>query len=108
MLAVDAKNAGKNAAKSETKHKKEYINVKPGKGIRYVVPQILNEAGKIHFTLRVEKPCGSSTLFVNAGGKELLKKKLPWTNPANMIGFDVDVSDEIIKSNDTLEVVLDG
>jgi NADPH-dependent 2,4-dienoyl-CoA reductase/sulfur reductase-like enzyme len=107
MLAVDAKNAGRNAAKSETRHIKEYINVKAGKGIRYVVPQKLTEPGKIHFTLRVEKPYGSTTLSVIAG-KELLKKKLPWTNPANMIGVDVDVSDEIIKSNDTLEVILDG
>jgi len=108
VLAVDAKNAGKNASKSETKHKKEYINVKAGKGIRYVVPQKINEAGKIHFTLRVEKPFGSSTLFVIAGGKELLKKKLPWANPANMIGFDVNVSDELVKSIDNLEVLLDG
>jgi len=108
MLAIDAKNAGKNAAKSETKHKKGYINVKAGKGIRYVVPQKINEAGEIHFALRVEKPCGSSTLFVIADGKKLLKKKLPWTNPANIIGFDVDISDDILKSSDYLEVILDG
>ncbi len=107
MLAIDAKNAGKNAAKSVIKHKKEYINVKAGKGIKYVVPQKINEAGTIHFSLRVEKPLGPSTLFVIAGGKELLKKKLTWTNPANMIGFDVNVSDKIIKSNDYLEVILD-
>jgi len=108
MLAIDAKNAGKNAAKSETKHKKEYINIKAGKGIKYVVPQKINETGKIHFSSRVEKPYGSSTLFVIAGGKELLKKKLPWTNPANMIGFDVVISNEIIKSNNTIEVILDA
>jgi len=108
VLAIDAKIAGKNAVKSATKHKKVNINVKAGKGIRYVVPQKINEPGKIHFTLRVEKPYGSSTLIVIAGDKELLKKKLPWANPANMIGFDVNVSDELVKSIDNLEVLLDG
>ena len=85
----------------------KYINVKAGKGIWYVVPQRLNKPGEIRFTLRVEKPCESPALYVIVGDKELLKKKLPWANPANMVEFDVNISAETIKSNDNLEVLLD-
>lgn len=106
VLAMDAKKAGENAAQNTIKQNKN-IDVKAGKGIRYVVPQRINEPGKIHFTLRVEKPHGSPTLRVIAGDKELLKKKLPWANPANMVEFDVNISAETIKSTDTLEVLLD-
>jgi hypothetical protein len=102
---MDAKVAGKHAAKKSVKQNK-FVSVKAGKGIRYVVPQRINEPGKIHFTLRVEKPNESPTLRVVCGGKELLKKKLPWANPANMVGFDIDISAETMKSKN-LEVSLD-
>lgn len=104
-LSMDAKVAGKHAAKKSVKQNK-FVSVKAGKGIRYVVPQRINEPGKIHFTLRVEKPNESPTLRVVCGGKELLKKKLPWANPANMVGFDIDISAETMKSKN-LEVSLD-
>lgn len=107
VLAMDAKKAGESAAQNTIKQNKN-INVKVGKGIRYVVPQRINEPGKIHFTLRVEKPCESPTLRVIAGDKEFLKKKLPWVNPANMTRFDINISAETIKTNDELEVLLDG
>ena len=103
---MDAKKAGEYAAQNTIKQNKN-INVKVGKGIRYVVPQRINEPGKIHFTLRVEKPCESPTLRVVAGKKEILKKKLPWANPANMIELDVNVFAETMRSNDNLEVLLD-
>ena len=106
VLAMDAKKAGENAAKNTIKQNKN-INVKAGKGIRYIVPQRINGPGKIHFTLRVVEPQESPTLCVIAGDKELLKKKLPWANPANMVEFDVNISAETIKSSDVLEVLLD-
>jgi len=103
-LAVDAKKAGENAVKKSSKQN-NYINVKAGEGVRYVVPQRINKSEKIHFTLRVEKPCESPILRVISGGEELLKKKLPWANPANMVGFDLDIS---IKDSKDLEVIIDG
>jgi NADPH-dependent 2,4-dienoyl-CoA reductase/sulfur reductase-like enzyme len=106
VLAMDAKKAGENAAKNTIKQNKN-INVKAGKGIRYIVPQIINRPGKIHFTLRVVETQESPTLCVIASDKELLKKKLPWANPANMVEFDVNISAETIKSSDDLEVLLD-
>ena len=35
-----------------------------------------------------------------------IKKKLPWVNPANMIKADVDIPFEILKSNQSLEVII--
>ena len=106
-LAIDAKKAGENAAKNTIKQNNK-INVKAGKGIRYVLPQRISKSGKIHFTLRVEKPCETPILRVIAGDKEIFKKKLPWANPANMVGFDLDISDEMIKFKHNMEVFLDG
>lgn len=106
VLAMDAKKAGEYAAQNTIKQNKN-INVKAGKGIRYIVPQRINGPGKIHFTLRVVEPQESPTLCVIAGDKDLLKKKLPWANPANMVEFDVNISAETIKSSNDLEVLLD-
>ena len=102
VLAMDAKKAGKNAAENSIKQNK-HVTVKAGKGIRYVVPQRISKPGKIHFTLRVERPCESPTLRVVSDGKEIMKKKLRFANPANMVEFDV-----VISANEDLEVLLDG
>ncbi len=106
-LAIDAKKAGENAAKNTIKQNKK-INIKAGKGINYVIPQRISKSGKIRFTLRVKKPCVSPTLRVISGDYELFKKKLRWANPANMVGFDIDISDETIKAKGDLVVLLDG
>ena len=108
MLAFDAKKAGKNAAKhASTKKSKTSVQLVPGKGVRYVVPQKITKAGVAQLTLRVEKPGETSTLRVIENGKELLKKKLPWVNPANMIKVDVDIPSEVMKSGQSLEVTID-
>jgi len=107
MLALDEKRAGKNAAKlTTTKKRKTGIRLLPGAGVRYIVPQLVSEDGTTQLTLRSEKPGEVSTLHVIANGKEVLKKKLPWVNPANMIKVDVDIPSEIIKSGQSLEVMI--
>jgi NADPH-dependent 2,4-dienoyl-CoA reductase/sulfur reductase-like enzyme len=109
VLSADAKNAGKSVAKNlaiQKKDKKIIAKIAPGKGVRYVVPQIISEPGKVHLTLRVEEPRESSVLHVIADDKELLKKRLPWANPANMIGVDVDIPHDIMTSTQNLEVML--
>ena len=105
-LAIDSKKAGEHAVKNLIKRDKT-ISVKAGNGIRYIVPQKINNAGKIHFTLRVEKPKESPTLRMISDNKVIFKKKLKWANPANMVGFDVDISNNTIKEGNTLEVLLD-
>ena len=109
-LSLGSKHAGKHAAIHAIGQKSKqnsYIQVIAGKGIRYVIPQRINKPGKVHFTLRVEKPRESATLHVFSGNDELLKKKLPWANPANMMEFDVNIDEETIKSDEKLEVTLD-
>jgi NADPH-dependent 2,4-dienoyl-CoA reductase/sulfur reductase-like enzyme len=101
VLAMDAKKAGMYAVKDITGQNKN-IKVKAGKGIRYVVPQRICKPGAIHFTLRVEKPCELPTLRVVSDGKEILKKKLRFANPANMVEFDA-----VVPANKDLEVLLD-
>ncbi len=109
-LSVDAKIAGKNAAKFASGKKMQTskgIFVKAGKGVRYVVPQKITKAGNITLKLRVTEPKETPTLRITTNNKELKKKKLPYANPANMIIFDVNISEEIIKSAMFLEVTID-
>jgi NADPH-dependent 2,4-dienoyl-CoA reductase/sulfur reductase-like enzyme len=110
VLSADAKNAGKNAAKNLTiqkEDKKTGAKIVPGKGVRYVVPQRVSKCGRVHLTLRVEKPQELSMLRVIAADKELLKKRLPWVNPANMIEIDVNIPADTVAFTQSLEVALD-
>ena len=81
--------------------------IKTGKGIRYIVPQQINNYGIVNFNLRIDKPRKSATIHINAGDIEIFKKKLPWANPANMIELKVDVNKDILKSKKNLEVFID-
>ncbi|KYK23488.1 oxidoreductase [Thermoplasmatales archaeon SG8-52-4] len=105
LLTIDAKKAGKYAVKKMITQNNNII-VQTGKGVRYVLPQIIDNPGKIHFTLRVEKIMKTPVLHVFADKKEIFKKKLPWANPANMIDFKLDISNDIINTKDSIEVVL--
>ena len=111
MLSVDARRAGRNAAEKyvqkQKKDKKFGVRINPGKGVRYVVPQHVNENGNVRLTLRAKRPGETSVLKVVTGTKEILKKKLLWVNPANMISIDFDVSPEIMSSSHTIEVIID-
>jgi NADPH-dependent 2,4-dienoyl-CoA reductase/sulfur reductase-like enzyme len=106
VLAKGANLAGKYASLKPLKKEKELI-IKPGKNIRYVVPQNVNQSGLVHFTMRAIKPNQSVNLRINADGTEILKKKQRWVNPANMIEVDLEITDKIFKSTSSLEVILD-
>jgi NADPH-dependent 2,4-dienoyl-CoA reductase/sulfur reductase-like enzyme len=106
VLAKGAKLAGKYASIKPKKKEKELI-VKPGKNIRYVVPQRVDKSGIIHFTMRVTKPGQSVNLKIIADGKQILKKKQRWVNPANMIELDLEITNKIFKFTSYLEVFLD-
>jgi len=110
LLSLDAKIAGRHAAgdidKKESVEKK--INIVAGDGIKYVIPQTINEAGDVFFTMRVEKPGKPTKLRICTNKNEIFNKKLHWINPANMIRLKVKISDEVIKSSNELEVKLDN
>ncbi len=106
-MSIDAKHAGTNAAKYSKKKANLKLKVVPGKEIRYIIPQVITAPGKIRFTLRVEKPkLTTSYIHFVIDSKEIFKKKLPYINPANIIEINVDVTQDLIKSNKKLEVVL--
>jgi NADPH-dependent 2,4-dienoyl-CoA reductase/sulfur reductase-like enzyme len=106
MLSMDAKKAGVYAAEyvSRRRKKGDTIRVIPGKGVRYVVPQRVDAPGRVSFTFRVDKPGGPSTLYVKSEEEILLKKKMRWMNPANMVRVDVPISREIVASKRDVEV----
>ena len=113
-LSEDAKITGQYAAKhsiSQIKRiddNKKYIKIIPGRGVRYVIPQRVTKSGEINFRLRVEKPKDISTLYVLNLDKEIFKKKLRYVTPSNMIKFNFEINNDILKSVKYLEVVLDG
>ncbi len=108
MLTLGARRAGKNASNTTTTRKtKTELKIIPGAGVRYVIPQKVSKAGITQLTFRVERPGEASMLHVIANGKDILKKKLPWINPANMIKVDVDIPSEVLESGQSLEVIID-
>ncbi len=110
MLSLDAKRAGEHAAEIsfEKNDQKSHSKIISGRGVRYVVPQLVDRSGMIPLTFRVERPKENIILRVLAGEKELLRKKMRWVNPANMIRIEVDISAEIIASAQSMEVTIDG
>ena len=90
-----------------TKKKESEIKIKSGIGIRYVIPQRVNQSGVVQFTLRVLKPDLSVYLKIKNNGKEIYKKKQRWVNPANMIEVDFKITDDLLKTGKSLEVFLD-
>lgn len=107
-LVVGAKHAGKYAAKRLKRKKDSEIVVKPGEGVRYVVPQRINQGGIVHFTFRVTQPRESVFLSVVSNDKEIYSKKLRFVNPANMIDFEMNVGKALLRSGSSLGVSVHG
>jgi thioredoxin reductase len=110
VLSIGAKHAGQHASEyANNKYIADnfFVNVIAGKEVRNVIPQIINKSGKVRFSLRVENPKKSAVVHIFADKNEIFKKKLPWAYPANMIEFEVNITDDIIKSHEELEVIID-
>ena len=107
MLSADSKLAGFNSSeftKNINKKERKDIQVLSGNGIRYIIPHKINKPKKITFSLRVAKPQENVKLIVKNKDSTLFEKKLRYVNPANMIKFDLNISEKIISSNDFVEV----
>jgi len=109
MLSLDAKTAGIHAAEKSTKKsdQKSNIQIISGSGVSYVIPQLVNRPGVFPITFRVKKPQENTTLRISAGKNELLRKKMRWVNPANMVRINLDISKETITSGQAVEVTID-
>ena len=109
MLSFDAKRAGRRAAEStlQEKERQMHLRIVPSSGVRYVIPQRVDRCGKIQLSLRVQKPGENKMLRVTAGENEILKKRLPWVNPATMIKVDLTIHEGMELASERLEVTLD-
>jgi NADPH-dependent 2,4-dienoyl-CoA reductase/sulfur reductase-like enzyme len=102
LLSMDAKRVGKNASnyicyKKNRKHiqkktKQPLIQIIPGNGIKYVIPQFISKSGEINFDFRVNKPSELSRLSVSSGNKKIFEKKIICANPANIIKVKVPIT----------------
>ncbi|MBA7567322.1 Ferredoxin--NADP reductase [subsurface metagenome] len=65
--------------------KEQEIKVEPGKGLRYVVPQTLNNLKDTIFSFRVNQPEEKKVLVFNDGKRVIKKKSFRRVNPAEMV-----------------------
>jgi NADPH-dependent 2,4-dienoyl-CoA reductase/sulfur reductase-like enzyme len=110
VLSIDSKIAGKAAARFATNNEpksENYIIIKPGNGVRYIVPQKINRSGKMSLKLRVTDPKIAPRISATFKDNEIFHKKLAYANPANIIDINVELSEDLIKSGNVLEVSID-
>ena len=82
----------------------EGINVKAGKGIRYVLPQMIKPGCDITFSMRVVKPDREKTILFKAGERVLKRRRYTALNPAEMIRIDLKANE--LKDISELEVCI--
>ena len=110
VLSIDSKIAGNAAARFAKNYEpksENYILIKPGNGVRYIVPQIINRSGKMSLKLRVTDPKIAPKIRATLKDQEVFHKKLAFANPANIININVELSEELIESGNILEVSID-
>lgn len=107
VLSKDASTAGRCAAEfalGKKHHIKQSIDVVAGNGIRYVIPQKINKKDTVHLTFRVDRPRTFVSLILRSANREIYRKKLRFVHPGNMGDLDFEITDEMIKSHNRLEV----
>jgi len=110
LLSEHSKIAGKNSYKNILKENQKYlkndkiITVKPGKGIKYIIPQKINKSGNIDFSFRIKEPKISTKISFKLNNKEIYLKKLRYLNTANIINLKVKIP--TYSTNSILEVSL--
>jgi NADPH-dependent 2,4-dienoyl-CoA reductase/sulfur reductase-like enzyme len=112
LLAKHSKIAGRNSAKKrlktkpfKTKKKIKIISVKPGKGIKHIIPQIINKTGFVDFSFRVKEPKISAEIKFKLNHNLIFTKKLKYSNTANLLKIKVEIPN--YSNNSNLEVYLD-
>ncbi len=76
---------GYDIAPGLTKAETNIINVKAGKGIRYVLPQQITVGCDITFSMRVVQPDRNKAVLFKAGDRVIKKRSFTALNPADMI-----------------------
>jgi len=115
LLSIDSKKSGEGAAnyilnldnvKDDLgkKNNKKCIRIHPGENVKYVVPQIIDQIGRIQLILRAEKPFEKSNLIISTQDGLILKKNLKWINPAYTISFQFEITRDMIDNIQELMV----
>ena len=110
LLSIHAKIAGKQSAKNAKKGKnhnnyaEKNIIVKPGNGIKYIIPQMINKTGIIDFSFRLEKPNKFSKISFELNKNEIFRGNLKYSNSTGIINMKVKIPNYSPKS--ILEVIL--
>ena len=90
-VSLESEKAGLSAAKYAQAGKLRVANIKvrPGPGIRYVVPQYIGGDEAVDFSMRVEAPDTDRCVVLHSGGQTLRKMKENVIAPSSMIRFRV-------------------
>ncbi len=87
FVSEEAEQAGQNAVrwlKKELPETDEYIQINPGKGVRYTLPQKVSGTQDFTISLRVTEPSRDSYLCVRDGERKVSRKKKIRLHPAEM------------------------
>jgi len=90
-VSEEATMVGQNAAaylKGDIKPP-EYIDIKPGRGITYVLPQRVRGNNDFILSLRVTEPIRDKAVWVRDGKRKVKRKKMVYLHPAEMIRIPV-------------------
>jgi NADPH-dependent 2,4-dienoyl-CoA reductase/sulfur reductase-like enzyme len=111
LLSIHAKIAGRQSAINTLKENNNNINyadkkiiVKPGNGIKHIIPQQINITGMINFSIRVDEPKNSTKISFKLNKNEIFIKNLKYLNPTSIINVKVKIPK--FSKNNILEVSL--
>jgi NADPH-dependent 2,4-dienoyl-CoA reductase/sulfur reductase-like enzyme len=91
-VSEEAAMVGQNAAaflKGDIKSPGSYIDIRPGKGVGYVLPQKVSGKRDFVLSLRVSEPCRDRAVMVREGDVKVKRKKMVRLHPAEMIRIPV-------------------
>ena len=81
------------------------IEMEPGHGVRYVLPQQVSGESDFTLSLRVTEPTRNRSVWIRDGDRKVAKKKLARLHPAEMIR--IKVKKEKLENAGKLEVVVE-
>lgn len=105
FVSMEAERAGKSAAlyvAGKLAISGKEIPVRPGKDVRYVVPQRIKQGDEVSLAFRVTSPMRDRIIEVCDGGSVLMSRKEARMHPAEMVWVDMGKLD--IGKIDSLEV----
>ncbi len=111
FVSDEARLAGRSAAlylKNQINNQNKKINIKPGNGLSYVLPQFVLEDSLVDIVIkfRVRKPVTDQIVFVKAGEEVLMKVIKPVLIPSEMTMIKLN-KDKLVGVKDDIVVSLE-